>query len=277
MIMETVEWKWNSRDGIQMYARNWKPSDPKAVVVLVHGLGEHINRYHHVAEAFANANYAMQGFDLRGHGQSAGQRGYTPGYESLMDDITDFIADARQRYPGLPVFLYGHSMGGNQVINYALRSPQAIKGVIATGPWLKLAFTPPAAQVMIAKLLNNLVPSFSLSSALDQKALSRDPEVVSKYAADPLVHDKISVRLYTSIYTNGFWALEHAAELKIPMLLMHGASDKITSAPASQDFARLAGKIVTLRIWDGFYHEIHNEPEKADVIQAMVSWLDKNL
>jgi alpha-beta hydrolase superfamily lysophospholipase len=275
--METLEWKWTSRDGLQMYARGWKPKDPKAVVVLVHGLGEHINRYQHVAEAFVSAGYAMQGFDLRGHGQSAGQRGHIPAYESLMDDISDFIADARKRYPGLPLFLYGHSMGGNQAINYALRSPQLLKGVIATGPWLKLAFTPSAAQVMLAKVLNNIAPSFSLASGLDQQALSRDPEVVSKYAADPLVHNKISVRLYTEIYANGFSALEHAAELKIPMLLMHGSADKITSAPASQDFARLAGKNVTLKIWDGFYHEIHNEPEKAEVIQVMVSWLDKNL
>jgi alpha-beta hydrolase superfamily lysophospholipase len=260
-----------------MYARSWRPEAPKAVVVLVHGHGEHINRYHHVADVFTKAGYAMQGFDLRGHGQSAGQRGHTPNYESLMNDITDFIADAQKRYPGLPVFLYGHSMGGNQVINYVLRSHQGLKGVIATGPWLRLAFDPPAAQVMAAKMLNSIVSSFSLTSTLDQSFLSRDPEVVSKYAADPLVHDKISVRLYNGIYESGLWALEHAAELKIPMLLMHGSGDKITSAPASQEFAQKVGQLVTLRIWDGFYHEIHNEPEKAEVLQVMVDWLDKQM
>jgi alpha-beta hydrolase superfamily lysophospholipase len=244
---------------------------------LVHGHGEHVNRYHHVADVFTKAGYAMQGFDLRGHGQSAGQRGHTPNYESLMNDITDFIADAQKRYPGLPVFLYGHSMGGNQAINYVLRSPQGLKGVIATGPWLKLAFDPPAAQVMAAKVLNTIVSSFSLTSTLDQGSLSHDPEVVSKYATDPLVHDKISVRLYSGIYESGLWALEHAAELKIPLLLMHGSDDKITSAPASQEFAAKAGKLVTLRIWDGLYHELHNEPEKAEVIQTMVDWLDKQM
>jgi alpha-beta hydrolase superfamily lysophospholipase len=275
--METFEWKWKSRDGLEMYARGWKPEAPKAVVVLVHGHGEHVNRYDHVAATFTQAGYAMQGFDLRGHGQSAGQRGHTPNYESLMNDITDFLADAQKRYPRLPVFLYGHSMGGNQVINYVLRSSQGLKGVIATGPWLKLAFDPPAAQVMAAKVLNSIVSSFSLTSTLDQSFLSRDPEVVSKYAADPLVHDKISVRLYNGIYESGLWALEHAGELKIPMLLMHGSGDKITSAPASQEFAQKAGNLVTLRIWDGFYHEVHNEPEKAEVIQVMVDWLEKQM
>jgi alpha-beta hydrolase superfamily lysophospholipase len=276
-MMETFEWKWKSRDGLELAARGWKPENPKAVVVLVHGLGEHSNRYQHVAEAFTKAGYALQAFDLRGHGQSAGQRGHTPRYDNLMDDITDFITDAQKRFPGLPVFLYGHSMGGNQVINYALRSPQALKGVIATGPWLKLAIDPPAALVLLAKLLNNIVPNFSLASGLSQNALSRDPQVISKYAADPLVHDKISVRLYTSMFGSGFWASEHAAELKIPMLLMHGSADKLTSALASQEFSRNVGKAVTLRIWEGFYHEIHNEPEKADVIQTMVNWLDQNI
>jgi alpha-beta hydrolase superfamily lysophospholipase len=275
--MDISEWKWKSRDSLDMYARGWKPEAPKAVVVLVHGHGEHVNRYDHVAAIFTQAGYAMQGFDLRGHGQSAGQRGHTPTYDSLMNDISDFIADAQKRYPGLPVFLYGHSMGGNQAINYVLRSPQGLKGVIATGPWLKLAFDPPAAQVMAAKVLNSIVSSFSLTSTLDQSFLSRDPEVVRKYAADPLVHDKISVRLYNGIYESGLWALEHAAELKIPMLLMHGSDDKITSAPASQEFAQKAGSLVTLRIWNGFYHEIHNEPEKAEVIQVMVDWLDKQM
>jgi alpha-beta hydrolase superfamily lysophospholipase len=260
-----------------LYARSWKPENPKAVVVLVHGHGEHINRYQHVAEAFTGAGYALQGFDLRGHGQSAGQRGHTPAYDNLMEDIADFIADAQKRYPGLPVFLYGHSMGGNQVINYVLRFPQGLKAVIATGPWLKLAFDPPAFQAWMAKVINGLAPAMSFDSTLDQSFLARDPEVVRKYATDPLVHPKISARLVNGISDNGLWALEHAAELKIPMLLMHGSGDKITSAPASQEFAKKAGQLVTLRIWDGFYHEIHNEPEKAEVLKVMVDWLDQHL
>lgn len=275
--MQTFEWKWKSRDGLEMAALGWTAETPKAVVVLVHGHGEHINRYQHVAEAFVKAGYAMQAFDLRGHGKSAGQRGHIPSYENLMNDIADFIADAKKRYPALPVFLYGHSTGGNQVVNYALRSPQALKGVIATGPWLRLAFDPPAAQVFMAKLLNSITPSVSISSGLSQEALSRDPQVVSKYAADPLVHDKISFRLYTNMVTNGLAALERAAELKIPMLLMHGSADKLTSANASREFAQKAGNLVTLRIWDGFYHEIHNEPEKVEVIQTMIDWMDKTL
>ena len=275
--MEMIEWNWKSRDGLDLAARGWKPENPKAVAVLVHGHGEHTNRYQHVAQAFNDSGYALLAFDLRGHGLSAGQRGHTPHFDNLLDDISDFIGEARKLYPGLPLFLYGHSMGGNLVINYVLRFPQALKGAIVTGPWLKLAFDPAPAQVMVGKLLNNIMPSFSLASGLDQASLSRDPEVVRKYASDPLVHSKISVRLYNGISSGGLWALEHAASLKIPMLLMHGSMDKLTSAQASQEFASKAGNLVSLRIWEGFYHEIHNEPEKSEVIQAMLSWLDQNV
>jgi len=275
--MESLGWKWKSRDGLELSAFGWQPESPKAVVVLIHGHGEHINRYRHVAAAFSQAGYALQGFDLRGHGQSDGQRGHTPSYQSLMDDIRDFITETQKRFPKLSVFLYGHSLGGNLAVNYALRLPQGLQGVIATGPWLKLAFDPPALQVMAAKLLNRLAPSFSLASGLNQSALSRDPEEVRKYAAEPLVHDKISARLYAGITTQGLWALEHAAELQIPMLLMHGSADQITSAPASREFAQKAGQLVTLRIWEGLFHEIHNEPEQVEVIQAMVTWLNQQL
>src|SRR5258706_12535354 len=108
MMMAIAEWKWKSRDGLELYARGWTAENPKAVVCLVHGHGEHVNRYNHVGQAFTEAGYALQGFDLRGHGRSAGQRGHTPSYQTLLVDISDFLADAQNRYPGLPLFLYGH-------------------------------------------------------------------------------------------------------------------------------------------------------------------------
>lgn len=273
--MESLNWTWKSRDGLDMSAFCWSPAVPKAVVVLVHGHGEHVKRYQHVAATFTELGYVFVGYDLRGHGKSSGPRGHTPNYEALMNDISDFIADAKMKYPGLPVFLYGHSMGGNQVINYALRRPSGLSGVIATGPWLRLAFDPPAVQLMAAKVLDNILPAFSLSSGLDQSALSRDGEVVQKYAADPLVHDKISARLYNEMYANGLWALDNAAKLELPLLLMHGSADRLTSAPASQEFARRADKFIQIRIWDGLFHEIHNEPEKAEVMGVMLKWLDE--
>jgi len=274
--MEISEWNWKSSDGLDMYARGWAPQGiAKAAIMLVHGHGEHVARYDHVAAALTDKGYAVLGFDLRGHGKSAGTRGHTPSYNALMDDIASFSIQTDHRYAGLPRFLYGHSLGGNLVLNYALRRKPDLRGVIATGPWLKLAFEPPASQVALGRMMNGIAPGFIQHSKLDTKGLSHDQVVVDTYNNDPLVHDKISARLFVAIYESGLWALEHAAEFPLPLLLMHGSADPITSAKASQEFAQKVGNKATLKIWDGLYHEIHNELEKTEVFNIMLDWLGK--
>jgi alpha-beta hydrolase superfamily lysophospholipase len=275
--MEISEWVWKSCDGLDLYTRCWSPAGtPKAAIMLVHGHGEHVVRYDHVAAALTDKGYAMLGFDLCGHGKSGGPRGHTSSYNAFMDDIASFSEQTEQRYLGLPRFLYGHSMGGNLVLNYALRRKPDLHGVIATGPWLKLAFDPPASQVALGRMMNSIAPGFVQHSKLDTKGLSHDQLVVDAYNNDPLVHDKISARLFVAIYESGLWALDHAAEFPLPLLLMHGAADPITSAKASQEFAQKAGDKVTLKVWDGLYHEIHNELEKAEVFNTMLDWLGKH-
>jgi len=278
--MKIIESKRESNDGINFYSRTWEPdanAQAKAVVALVHGHGEHIGRYENVARALTNAGYVLAGYDSRGHGKSTGPRGHIPSYDTLMDDIGAFISMLGEKHSGQPVFLYGHSQGGNQVINYALRRHPKIAGVIATGPWLKLAFEPHPIKVTLGRIMNNIFPSFTQASGLDTNGLSHDAEVVRLYDNDPLGHDKISARLFVGMYEAGLWALDHATELALPLLLMHGGADPITSAEASRQFADKAGSHVTLRIWDGMYHEIHNEFEQAEVFKFMIEWLDKHL
>ena len=278
--MKIIESKRESNDGINFYSRTWEPdanAQAKAVVALVHGHGEHIGRYENVARALTNAGYVLAGYDSRGHGKSTGPRGHMPSYDTLMDDIGAFISMLGEKHSGQPVFLYGHSQGGNQVINYALRRHPKIAGVIATGPWLKLAFEPHPIKVTLGRIMNNIFPSFTQASGLDTNGLSHDAEVVRLYDNDPLGHDKISARLFVGMYEAGLWALDHATELALPLLLMHGGADPITSAEASRQFADKAGSHVTLRIWDGLYHEIHNEFEQAEVFKFMIEWLDKHL
>lgn len=273
--MRTYESGWDNKEGVNFYLRGWEPNEkPKALVALVHGHGEHVGRYSLVADAFAKAGYALIGFDLRGHGRSGGARGHAPGYEALMDDIADFLALGVKRYPQLPIFIYGHSLGGNLVLNFILRRRPDVVGAIVTAPWLKLAFDPPAVQVSLARIMNKIAPGFTQHSRLDTNALSRDAQIVKAYNNDPLVHDKISARLYLSMYDSGLWALEHAAEFPVPLLLMHGKADQITSDQASREFAERAGKMVTWRAWEGCYHEIHNEPQKAEVLKVMTDWVD---
>jgi len=154
------------------------------------------------------------------------------------------------------------------------RNLDFLAGVIATGPHLRLAFTPPPVKVILGRVMNALWPSFTQPSGLEVAALSCDPAVVRAYVDDPLVHDRVSGRLYFGLTDAGQWALEHAAEFPLPLLLMHSSADRICSAEASQEFAAQVPGDCTLKIWEGLYHEMHNEPEKEEVIAFLVDWLE---
>ena len=276
--MKHNEFKFKTFDGLQLFGQSWQPEDQtRAVVCLIHGLGEHSGRYAHVADNLTQAGYILISFDLRGHGKSEGKRGHTPSYEALMQDISSFLEVANKQFLKLPFFLYGHSLGGNLALNYVLRRQSHLKGVIATDPWLRLAFEPPRFKIILAQITNYIWPLFSQKNGLDTKVLSCDPKVVHAYENDPLVHDHISARMFIDIYQSGQWALEHASEFSLPLLLMHGRDDKIISVEASREFVNRINKKCTFKIWDGFYHEIHNEPEKEKVFKFLIDWLDKKI
>jgi alpha-beta hydrolase superfamily lysophospholipase len=272
-------------DRLPLYFQGWEPGgQPKAVVCLVHGLGEHSGRYAHVGAALTEAGYALLAFDLRGHGRSGGTRGHTPAYDLLLDDVGHLLQEASARHPAVPRFLYGHSLGGNLALNYALRGCEqadaepspSLRGVVAAAPWLRLAFSPPGWKVALGQVMNRLWPAFLQPNGLDLQALSRDPAVISAYTGDPLVHDRVSARMGTTVMENGEWALAHAAECCLPLLLMYGSADRIISVRAGQEFSGRANGNCALKLWDGLYHEIHNEPEQRDVLDYMIRWIDEH-
>ncbi|MEA5079973.1 MAG: alpha/beta hydrolase [Anaerolineaceae bacterium] len=277
--MQQNEFSWKTPDGLNIYAKEWKPEGQvKASIALVHGLGEHIGRYDHVAEAFARAGFAMVGFDLRGHGRSDGVRGYTTSNAAVMGDISQVIQIAKTHFPDVPTFLYGHSLGGNLGLYYVLTQKADLKGAIITSPGLATAKPVPASLMLASKVLSVLAPKAKINNTLDLSGLSRDPSVAEKYKADPLVHPFISPRLAMDMFSNGDYCMQHAAEFPIPLLLMQGTEDRLVSPAKTKEFA-LAAPLskVTHKEWPGFYHELHNEPEKADVIKTMIDWLNLEL
>jgi alpha-beta hydrolase superfamily lysophospholipase len=270
--MKPSETYWPAAGNLSLFSRHWQPAgETKAVVCLVHGLGEHSGRYQHVATALTTAGYALLAIDQRGHGKSDGPRGHAT-YEMLLNDIELLLENAVHLYPGRPHFLYGHSMGGNLVINYTLRRRPSLTGVIATSPWLELAAQTPPALAALVRVLNRLQPARTIPNGLKTTDLSRDPAVVQAYAADPFVHNRISVSLLLNMVEAGQWALAHAAEFPLPLLLMHGSHDHITSPTASGRFAQQAPN-TTFKLWDNLYHETHNEPEQQAVLASILSWL----
>ena len=274
--MAHTEFNWKSRDGYILYAQEWQPEGQvRAVVCLVHGLGEHSGRYGHVAQALNGAGYALLSFDLRGHGRSEGPRGHTPSVESWMEDIAQLLEQAAERFPGRPRFLYGHSLGGLLVLNYVLRRRPALAGVIATGPALRSPLEGQTLKVAMARLLGRLAPTLTMASGLPVEALSHDSRVVQAYVSDPLVHDRATARLAVETFSAARWALEHAAEFpRVPLLVMHGGADRICLPEGSRDFAAHVPGERMLKIWEGSYHEIHNEPDQAAVLGFLIDWLN---
>ena len=280
--MKHFEDKWQDKEGTTFFLRGWEPENgnPKALVVLVHGLGEHTGRYPHVGKALTRSGYALVGFDLRGHGKSGGARGHAPSLDAYMQDIRQFFSLMEQRYPAIPRFLYGHSLGGLLVLAYAIQYGKGLKGAIANEPALRSSLQEQKAKVAMVRLLGSLAPTMTVPSGLDAATLSRDPAVVDAYRKDPLVHDSASLGFGKAALNAIDLCFARAREFPAPLLIMHGTGDKINYSSGSEDFARLvneAGRDVTLRLWDDLYHEIHNEPEKEDVFQFMVEWLDKHL
>ena len=245
--MQHIEFTQQTPDGVQFYFQGWQPETPaKAVICLVHGLGEHSGRYAHVAAALNDAGYAVLGFDLRGHGKSGGPRGHTPSYETLMDDIGRLLAEAAQRYPGTaavplrpqPGRQPGAELCPAALLRQALRRKAGLAGVVATSPAIRVATPAAGSQITLAKVMNRIRPGMQMANGLALDGLARDPEVIRAYTNDPLVHNKISVRLALEMLQAGEWALAHAAEFPLPLLLVHGSADKLTSAPASAGIRR---------------------------------------
>jgi alpha-beta hydrolase superfamily lysophospholipase len=279
--MKSFESKFDGADAASFYVRGWEPDSgqPKAVIALVHGLGEHVGRYDHAGKALTQAGYALAGFDLRGHGKSGGTRGHIASLDAVLRDIRQFVEFQKHKFPGVPIFIYGHSLGGLLTLAYAIQHGEDIHGAIVTGAALRSPILEQKAKVLLVKLLGSLLPGMIIPTGLDPNTISRDPGVVQKYIADPLVHDKTSLGLARTGFSAIDFCFTHANEIKPPLLIMHGKADMGTYPSGSEDFAKLASEKnpdVTLKIWDGLYHEIHNEPEQADVFKMIIEWLDKH-
>ena len=277
--MQISDWTWKSSyDGLDMHAHGWAPEGaPKAVLVLVIGLGEHVGRYEHVGAMLTANGYALLGFDNRGHGKSGGPRGHSPCNEAFMQDIDSMRKQVDLRYPNVRQFLYGHSLGGLLALNYLLCRQPALAGAVVTAPALRAALEEKKFKVLLVRVLGALLPSVSLASGLDADMLSHDSKVVELYKHDPLVHDRVSFGMGKNLLEMSHWIFEHAGELNTPLLLMHGTEDKNAYCRGSQEFAEKAGDKVTLKLWDGLYHEIHNEPEQQQVFAYMIDWLGKHI
>ncbi|MFZ2339091.1 MAG: lysophospholipase [Bacteroidales bacterium] len=248
----------------------------RAMILLVHGLGEHIRRYEGWAGLFSEAGIGMAGVDLPGHGISDGKKGHIRSY-AITDEMIDILlSECRKTFPGIPLFLYGHSLGGGIVLDYLIRKDPAVRGAIVTSPWLRLSFEPGRMKVKMATVMKSIVPSLVQSSGLVVDHISRDTAVVEQYRKDPGVHGLISVSLFHSAMSAAASALKNASNLKKILLLMHGTGDQICSHEGSREFAEKT-PLAELRLWEGAYHELHNDYCRHEVFDTIRNWVDDKL
>lgn len=277
--MKHTEFTWTQED-TKFFAQLWQPENPKAAICLVHGFAEHSSRYAALAEVLCNAGFAVLSYDQFGHGKTEGARGYSPSYDASLDSVQILLNEAENRFPSIPKFLYGHSMGGNVMLNFLLRRKPNVKGAVASAPWIRLGFEPPAFKLFLAKMMKNLYPKFPEKADLNADAVSRDKEEVKKYINDPLVHNTARAGTFYETNEAASWLLNHTNELTKPLLIIHGTGDMLIADSGSKDFHQKADKkLATLKLYEGFYHELHNEPaaDRKKVLDDVIAWLNSQL
>ncbi|NDE16229.1 alpha/beta hydrolase [bacterium] len=272
---------WLNRGGRDVFAQIWTPdgdvSSARAAVVIVHGLGEHSGRFAAWAQRFVAHGIPVYALDTHGHGRTTGRRGHTESFGLIFDDIRHLLMKAAAAHPAARTHLYGHSMGGALALGFAaLRAQDAagarIASVIGTGTAVRPGFEPPAWKIKLANMLDSLVPGLALGNELDPAWLSSDPAVVAAYKADPLVHDRISVRWYNEWMRTIAAIKENPGQIQVPVLMMHGDADRATSPSAARDLAAMLN--AKFQTWPGAFHEIHHEPCKDEVFAAILSWIN---
>jgi len=271
---------WQTKDGIDIYAHDWYVENPSAVICLVHGFGEHCRRYDHLAEWFVSRGVAVIGFDMRGHGQSTGKRGDTPSYDVLLDDINGLLGQAQGQFGvEVPLFIYSHSMGGNLALNFLFKEKSIfpIAGVITSGAWIELEMKVPSWKMALGKMVKSIAPSFSQGAGLDVNLMSYDKQNIESYKSDPLIHDEISATLGLGAMEAGEWLVKNEHTTSVPVLMMHGEDDKITSPAATKKVAQNIKGDISLKIWPMTMHEIHNEENHTEVFQFVLNWVNEKI
>ncbi len=261
-----------------IFFQSWLPSKkPGAMMILIHGFGEHSSRYGtHFAEFYTNSNIGIYSFDLPGHGKTPGKRGHIAKPYMLLETIDLLIKQIKSDYPETPLFLYGHSFGGEVSLWYTLVRNPSLNGVIITSPLIGPKDEVPPMKFILAKLMDKIFPTFSMENGLNPKYLSREIEVVNDYINDPLVHNKISARSGMMVMDRGQWILDHAGENKNKMLIMIGSDEGIVNKESVDKFSEQCPNL-TYKVWPGLYHELHNENEKRQIFDYSLMWMMQNI
>jgi acylglycerol lipase len=277
--MEHTEGRFLGYKGLSLHYQYWLPEkEAKSIVLVVHGWAEHSGRYANLVNHLLPNGYAIYAHDHRGHGMSEGRRGYVERFSDYLDDLKIFFDLVRGAHSEKKIFIVGHSMGGTIATAYAIRHQQELAGLLLSGASLKLGSSMSSALVPLVRILSIMVPTLGVTT-LDASAISQDRAVVEAYINDPLVYrGKITCRFAAEMIKTLSKLPSQMTEINLPILVMHGTADRLGDPEGSRIlYDRVSSKDKTLKLYEGFYHEIFNEPGHKQVLADMVAWLDTRI
>jgi alpha-beta hydrolase superfamily lysophospholipase len=277
--MESINGFFIGQGGFNLYYRGWLPKqNPSAIIFIIHGLAEHSGRYTEIANFLVKKTYCVFCHDHQGHGFSGGRRGYIRHFTTYTRDLVSFINITSEKFPHIPIFILGHSIGGTIAIEYCIENQGNIAGLILSAPTLLKGESIKNWQVILVKILSIIAPKAGVDR-LDSSTISKDPAVVNAYRNDKLVYTgKLSARLGSEILKTIESLPWEMIKIKLPVLIMQGSEDKLVSPDGSKKtYQMVSSTDKTLRIYEGLHHEIMNEPEKDMVYKDISDWISKRL
>lgn len=275
--MQVTDYQWETSNKI-VYGNIILPdTEPEKVIVFIHGIGEHIGRYGKWFKHFTDAQFAIVTADHHGHGRSSGKRGHFKTYCEPMDFVQMLFDEAEKRFPGLPKFIYGHSMGGNIALNYVLRKEPRIKGAIISSPWIDLKSQPSSLLIRIAEIVQPIFPSFSFRTGIKRSQLTTNEGELCSYDKDELIHSKISITTFLELAAAANYIKSNIKKLRTPLLLLHGTADPIVNYQGVAELKKQNPNYITLKLFDEFLHEIHKEDQSHLVLEAINEFITQTL
>ena len=278
--MKTQSWTIMAQDGTSIYWKGWVPDhSPKAVVHVIHGYAEHIGRYGNVIDELLPAGYAVFGNDHRGHGKSEGKRGHVRSFQEFIDDEKQFRREVIQtRFPKIPYFILGHSMGSLIAMNYVEQNAVDVKGLVLSGTGSEPGTDIPKVLLTVTKILSKILPSVHVKSPLPPEFISRDMDVVKAYVDDPLVYNVITPRLAHEMNRYVVIGAQNAFKIQVPVLIQLGSRDTAFSGQ-KELFKMIGAKDKTFKLYEGLKHEVYNElaADRMKVLADLRSWLDEHV
>ncbi len=260
--------------GPRLFTRAWGEDPNAPAVAIVHGLGDHSGRWERVGRTLASHGFAAYALDLPGHGKSEGKRGHVRSWDDYRLALTRWMEVLRQGNDGRRWALLGHSLGGLIALDWAYRNPRLVDALVLSAPPFELSFHPAAIKVHAARIIGLLWPGFTQSNEIPPSLLSHDPEVIRAHRADPLIHFRISARLFLELQRMRRYLAGIAASNTIPTLIVQGGADPVSSCAGCAAWAKNAKQgLVTYREYPGLFHEVLNEPQGGAILEEIIVWL----